>query len=128
MAEIYLELTPAATAALPPIRWINGSAPELPVDYSKQTEKAGMLSGSQRFHIKSMHPRRWTLTWDMLTVAELAAMITLNELNRELHFQNNWEDMAWRHVVITGFEYNVIVGLGPTGCRYGLTMTLAEVL
>jgi len=137
MAEIYLELTPAATVALPPLRWINGAAPTLPIDYSKQMERAGMLSGAQRFHIKSEHPRRWTLVWEMLTSDEFADFLTLNGYNQELHFQNNWEDMTWRHVVITGFQYDPVVKLG--GCfsghvgdsasvgRWNLTITLDEV-
>ena len=127
MAEIYLGLTMSAMNPLPPIRWTNGSAPTLPIDYSKQAEKSRMLSGAQRFHIKSKHPRSWPFAWEMLTVAEFAALAALNAFNQELYFQNNWEGMAWRQVVITRFVPEVVLNLGPTTCRWNLSMTLEEV-
>ena len=128
MAEMYLELTPVAGTPLPPIRWLNGSAPSLPIDYSKQTDKSSMLSGAQRFNLKSKQPRRWSLEWEMLTVAEFAALKTKNGYNQALYFQNNWEDMTWHLVIITSFEYTTALNLGPTPCRYGLKMSLEEVL
>lgn len=128
MAEIYLETDMSATTPLPRIRWVNGSPPNLPIDYSKQAEKSGMLSGAQRFHLKTKQPRRWALAWEMLTAAELGNLITLNEHNHELYFQNNWESMDWHEVVITAFEYTTVLNVGPVGCRYGLTMTLEEVV
>jgi hypothetical protein len=128
MADIYLGPTASAITPLPPIRWTGGGDPGLPIDYSKQADKSSMLSGAQRFNIRSKQPHRWTLTWEMLTAAELADMIVLNEHNHELYFQNNWESADWKEVVITGFEYNVVINAGSVGCRYGLTMTLEEVL
>lgn len=127
MAEMYLGLTMSATNPLPPIRWTGGSAPSMSIDYSKQAEKAGMLSGAQRFHIKSKAPRTWPFSWEMLTIAEFAALVALNNLNQELYFQNNWEDMTWRQVVIVKFEPEVVLNLGPTTCRWNLSMTLEEV-
>jgi hypothetical protein len=116
----------SAMNPLPPIRWTNGSVPTLPIDYSKQVEKAGMLSGGQRFNIKSKHPRSWPLTWQMLTTAEFAVLAGLNALNRELYFQNNWEDATWHEVVITKFEPEAVLNLGPTTCRWNLSMRLEE--
>lgn len=128
MAAIYLGTTQSGATLLPPIRWMGGGEPSMPIDYSKQADKSQMLSGAQRFHLKSKQPRRWTLTWEALTAAEIGDMITLNEENQELWFQNNWESADWREVVIVGFEYDPALNVGPTGCRYGLTMTLEEVV
>jgi hypothetical protein len=91
----------------------------------------------------------------MLSGPELARMITLNEYDRELYLQNNWEDASWREVVITKLEYVPCVktnvcsdgltgatfygapfygdpfygGAGISGWpRYSLSITLEEVL
>lgn len=124
---------------LPPIRWIDGGSPSLPIDYSKQIDKSSMLDGAQRFNFKSRHPRKWTLQWEMLTYAELMMFIGLNDINDWLYFQNNWEGPEWREVVITSFEYTPIVKLGsslPGGsgsaanaaCRFNLSMSIDEVV
>jgi hypothetical protein len=138
MADIYLGPTMSG-APLPPIRWINGASPALPIDFSKQVEKAEMIDGAQRFNFKSRHPRKWSLQWEMLTYDEMMRMIALNEINDSLNFQNNWESAEWRTVVITSFEYTPIVKLGssvPGGsgsaavaaCRFNLSMGLDEVV
>lgn len=127
MADIYLGLTATTTNPLPAIRWTGGGDPGLPIEYGKQMEQAGMLSGAQRYNLKSLHPRRWTLAWEMLTAVELASFITLNEHNGALHFRNEWEDTTWRQVVMAGFEYEPSLNLGPIGCRYRVSFSLEEI-
>lgn len=138
MADIYLGPTMSGTP-LPPIRWINGASPSLPIDYSKQVEKSQMIDGAQRFNFKSYHPRKWTLQWEMLTYDEIIRFLDLNDINGGLYFQNNWEGPEWRTVVITSFEYTPIVKLGsaiPGGsgsaanaaCRWNLSLGLDEVV
>lgn len=137
MADIYLGPTMSG-APLPPFRWSGGGAPDFPHDYSKQVEKETMLDGSTRFNFKSHNPRKWTLSWAMLTPMELADFIALNQLNQALYFQNNWEDATWRQVVITRFEYAPHLKLGhcTTGevgsstavGRWSLDLTLEEVI
>jgi hypothetical protein len=128
MAEIYLGLTISGATLLPPIRWEGGGTPTFPIDYSKQVDRAGMLSGAQRFNFRSHHPRRWPLAWEMLTAAELATFLTLNGDSQELYFQNNWEDATWRQVVIVSFGYEPYLRAGATGCRYGVNIVLEEVV
>ena len=128
MADIYLGLSESGLDPLPPIRWVDGGAPEFGITYSKQVEKASMLNGAQRFNFKSLHPRRWSLAWEMLTAAEMTRLLELNNYNRALSFQNNWEDAEWHDVVITSFEYAPFIKAGPTGCRYSASMTLEEVV
>lgn len=155
MADIYLELTAVATSPLPKIRWSGGGSPTFPIEYSKMFLKSSLLSGSNRYHSQSKQPRRWSLSWEMLSGPELARMITFNEYDRELYLQNNWEDAIWREVVITKFDYAPNVktdtcsggltgatfygvpfygeafygGVGVTGWpRYELSITLEEVL
>jgi len=127
MAAIYLGLTESAIDPLPPIRWAGGGAPGIPTDNSKQVEKASMLDGSTRFNFKSKHPRKWTLEWEMLKDTELADLITLNQYNQSLFFQNNWEDATWREVVIVGFSFDPFLNAGSTACRYSASMELEEV-
>jgi len=127
MADIYLGLTATTTNPLPAIRWTGGGDPGLPIEYGKQMEKAGMLSGAQRFNLKSLHPRRWTLSWEMLTVTEKNRFVTLNGYNRALYYRNEWDATTWRQVVISGFEYEPALNLGPIGCRYRVSFTLEEV-
>lgn len=138
MADIYLGTTMSGSP-LPPIRWLNGGSPSLPIDYSKQIDKSTMIDGSQRFNFKSNHPRKWTLQWEMLTYDELMTLIALNDINDSLYFQNNWEGPEWRTVVITSFEYSPIVKLGSAGpglsgsaanaaCRFNLSLSLDEVV
>jgi hypothetical protein len=128
MAEVYLGLTTSGAILLPPIRWMDGNAPALPVDYSKQIEKASMLDGANRFNYKSEHPRRWQFSWEALTTAELADFIALNEYNHNLQFLNGWEDIGWREVFMTSFEYAPAVNIGPVGCRYAVAITLEEAI
>lgn len=127
MADIYLGPTIAGATLLPPIRWTGGGSPAAPVEYSKSADKSEMLSGVQRYHPKSKQPRRWQFAWEMLTVAEMAAMLTLNGYDTWLYFQNTWESDRWRHVVISGFDYDPVLKAGPSGCRFNLSMTLEEV-
>jgi hypothetical protein len=128
MADIYLGLTESGAELLPPIRWTGGGAPEFGIDYTKQSDKASMLSGATRFNLRLHHPRRWRLEWEMLTAAELAALMVLHAHDEELAFQNNWEDATWREVVITSFDYAPFLKSGATGCRYSVSMTLEEVV
>ena len=128
MADIYLGVTMSGLAPLPPLRWTGSGGPSFPHEYSKQAERASMLDGSVRFDVKSKHPRRWRLKWEMLTSAQLGDFIALNEVNGPLYFQNNWEDATWRTVFMSAFDYEPVVTLGPTGCRYSVDLTLEEVV
>ena len=145
MPDIFLGPTIVGATLLPPIRWVGGGAPDFPIDYSKQIDKAIMLGGEQRFNFRSHDPRRWTLSWEMLTIDELDDLIALNIENRELYFQNGWEDSVWREVVISAFTYAPVVKTGSCGGavyyadpyygsalystspRFNLSMTLEEV-
>ncbi|MBE3124850.1 MAG: hypothetical protein IMZ57_04240, partial [Acidobacteria bacterium] len=115
MPDIYLGLTAGTAILLPPIRWMDGNFPTLPIDYTKQIDKASMLSGAQRFNFKSKHPRRWPFSWEAIRADELSDFILLNGLNQELQFVSGWDDIGWREVVITAFEYapNVKTGSCP---------------
>lgn len=126
MADIYLGPTISGATLLPRIRWMGGRAPGLPAEYPNQVSEAVMLDGSKRFNFKSKHPRRWSLTWEMLTAAEYATMLSLKQNNRALYFQNNWEDATWRRVAIVDFWYDPFLNAGPSPCRYGVTMELRE--
>lgn len=105
MADIYLGITVATAILLPRTRWMDGNAPTLPINYSKQVDKSTMLSGAQKFNFRSHHPRRWQFSWDAIRSYELSDFILLNEYNQELQFLNGWDDIGWREVVITNFEY-----------------------
>jgi hypothetical protein len=128
MADIYLGLTAGTAILLPPIRWTGGGNPGMPIDHTKQIDKATMLDGSPRFNFRFHHPRRWQLAWEMLTAAELAEFLTLHAYESELAFQNNWMSADWLDVVITAFEPAPVLTVGSVGCRYNLTMTLDEVI
>jgi len=106
MPDIYLGPTIVAAMLLPPIRWVDEGQPGFPIDYTKQIEKAGVLSGAQRFNYKSVHQRRWQLSWDHIYDDELDTLITLEGLNVPLWFQNGWEGVAWKEVVIASVEYS----------------------
>ena len=131
MAAIYLGLN-GSEQLLPPVRWVNGGDPHIPIDYSKQIDKATMLDGSTRFNFRSHHPRRWTLGWEAIDSAELVDLLALNAINGELRFQNQWEDTSWRCVVITSFTYDVNVRLSCKAplfnTRYTVSITLEEVV
>jgi hypothetical protein len=127
MAEIYLGLTISGATLLPPIRWTGGQSPEMTISRSKQIESAGMLDGSKRYNIRSKHPRKWPLSWEMLTTAQMASFDLLYSYNTALYFQNNWEGPTWRRVVIVDYDPEPVIGLGPTTCRWNLRMTLEEI-
>lgn len=128
MADIYLGLTAGTAILLPPIRWTDGGDPGFPIDYTKQIDKATMLDGSPRYNFRWHHPRRWELSWQMLTTAEFAALVALHAYESELAFQNNWEDATWRTVVIAAFTPGPYLKAGPTTCRWSLSITLDEVI
>jgi len=127
MADIYLGTSDSGLTPLPPIRWTDGGNPAMPLDYSKQFEEARMLSGGIRINCKSVHPRTWEHSWEMLTAAEFAVFTALNALNQALYYQNNWEDAVWRMVFIKSFKPEPALKLGPTVCRWNLTINLLEV-
>jgi hypothetical protein len=128
MADIYLGLTESGAILLPPIRWTGGGSPSFPIDYSKQVDKASMLSGARRFNFRVWHPRTWPLAWEMLTAAETAEMRTLRGYNQELMFQNNWESADWIMVTMMDLQVEPYLKAGATGCRYSVSMILEEVI
>jgi hypothetical protein len=95
-----------------PIRWIEGNAPELPVDYSKQIDRATTLSGAARFNYRQRHPRRWQFSWEALRDGQLAELMTLVGYNQPLWIRNEWDDLIVRRAYITEFEYTPMVRLG----------------
>lgn len=128
MANIYLGQV-GIEALLPPVRWVNGGSPNIPIDYSKQIDKATMLDGSTRFNFRAHHPRTWQLEWEAIADSELGDLITLNEVLETLRFQNNWEDATWRCVIITKFSYSANVRLScPNHTLWDVSMTLEEVV
>lgn len=128
MADIYLGLT-GAEVLLPPIRRVGGFDAQIPIEYSKQIDKATMLGGATRYNFRAHHPRRWTLEWEAITEAELADLLLLNGYEEGLQFQNNWEDATWHEVVITDFRYPVNIKLSCAGdSRFDVTMVLDEVI
>jgi hypothetical protein len=128
MADIYLGLTVGTAVLLPPIRWTGGGNPGMPIDHTKQIDKATMLDGSPRYNFRFHHPRRWVLSWEMLTALEFASFLTLHAHESELAFQNNWMSADWLTVVMWPLQYDPVLKVGATGCRYNLTMTLEEVI
>lgn len=140
MPNIYLGATISGVILLPPIRWTGGEAPNFPIDHTKQIDKAAMLDGGVHYNIREHHPRRWPLSWEMLTANEMDDFFYLNGLNSELVFQNNWEDTQWRDVIIIQFEYAPVVELGHcwpdagsstlniSDGRWSVSMTLEEVI
>jgi hypothetical protein len=122
MADVYLGPSESEATLLPPIRWMGGGSPGLPIDYAKQLDRATMLSGGLRFNFRLVHPRRWQFAWEALTIAEVNDFLTLREYDTPLWFQNNWEDAEWREVMISTFEISPVVNMGGctgTGARYG---------
>jgi hypothetical protein len=140
MPNIYLGATISGAILLPPIRWIDGGAPAFPIDHTKKIDNAMMLDGGVHYNIREHHPRRWVLSWEMLTPNEMDDFFYLNDLHSELVFQNNWEDTQWRDVIITQFEYAPVVKLGHcwpdaggstldiSDGRWSVSMTLEEVI
>ena len=141
MPNIYLGATQATALAngLPPIRWTDGGDPGFPIDYTKQIDKATMLDGAPRYNFRWHHPRRWTLSWEMLTTDEFDYFLVLNAYEAELKFLNEWEESDWRDVVISAFEYTPVVKLGACfvgyvgdsglhGGRWNVSITLDEVI
>lgn len=126
MADIYLGTSTTGLTPLPPIRWLNGSDPGLPVDAGKSIDEAVMLDGARHYNSRAHSPRTWNLAWEMLTSAEYQRLRALRNLNQGLYFQNNWEDGTWWLVVVADFQYTPHLRLGQTGCRWDLTMVLKQ--
>ena len=122
MADIYLGPTISGAILLPRIRWAGGGAPVLPADHSKTVNKATVLSGAWRFDIRPDGKKSWPLAWDFLTDAELADLISLDELNRKLWFQNGWEGAGWQKVSIARFEYAPVINLDLCGGKFWPTI------
>ncbi len=126
MADIYLGTTASGLTPLPPIRWVRGSQPSIPIDASKSLDEAVMLDGTRRYNARANSPRTWPLTWEMLTTAEFQTLLALRNLNQGLYFQNNWEDATWWYVTIADFQYTPLLNLGQNGCRWNVQMVLKQ--
>lgn len=113
-----------ATVILPPTMSIS-----MPVEIPKQIDKAKMSDGSFRWGFLKKH-RNWSLSWPILTKAQLDALITLYDFNSILRWQNNDESAVWYNVVITDFSYDSInpIPLGGVVEYYSASMTLEEAI
>jgi hypothetical protein len=127
VADIYLGPT-GAEILLPPIRRIGSFDARIPVDYSKQIDKATMLDGQTRANFRSHHPRRWgPIEWEAITAAERANFIALRNRNERLRFQNGFEGATWYCVIIADMRIDVDVKHSCTGdTRFSVSMTLEE--
>ena len=128
MAAIYLGTNTSGSELhlLPPIRWMRGQAPDLSIDAPKAVDQATMLDGSWHFNHRDVSPRRWPLSWQGLTSAELAVFLALRAENGPLYFQNNWESAEWWIVSIVDFQYVAQIRTGATPCLYDVQMTLMQ--
>ncbi len=108
---------------LPRIRWIERQAPGIPAAAGPRIDQGTMLDGTWRFNRRRKDQRSWSFVWQMLTGAELAIFLAIQEQNGKLHFQNNWESPEWRWVNIVNF------GIWPepkAPDRYRVELTLEQ--
>jgi len=79
----------------------------LPIDLTKQVEKARMSDGSFRLAFFQDH-RKWKLNFPALVDADLAQLITLVGWDEILRWNNLDEEDHVYEVVITDFSYDSI--------------------
>ena len=96
----------------------------MPIAMPKQIEKGVMSDGSFRWAFFKKH-RKWELEWTVLTVAQLAVLITANDHNAILRWQNLDESAVWYNVVVTDFSYDSVDPISATK-YYKASMTLEE--
>ena len=69
---------------------VPGVAISMPIEYSKQIRRVEMSDGSRRWGFYDKF-RRWQVTCNGITKAELDPLITEWERSQILKFQNNYE-------------------------------------
>ena len=99
----------------------------MPISMSKQIDKGVMSDRSFRWAIFKKH-RVWELTWTYLTAADLALLVTANDHNVALRWQNLDESAVWHNVIVTEFAYDSVdpMPAGAAVVSYKATMTLEE--
>jgi hypothetical protein len=96
----------------------------LPTIVGKQMTSAVMSDGNLRYGMFAGQ-RHWQLSWVSLTAAQLADLVALRAMNKNLSYQNNYESTTKYTVVVTAFSYDVInPGITPT--YYTATMMLEQ--
>ena len=96
----------------------------LPIDLTKQVEKARMSDGSFRWAFFQEH-RKWRLNFPALLIADLDQLIRLVGYDEILRWQNLDERADIYDVVITDFSYDSIDPIS-TIKYYKASMTLEE--
>jgi len=86
---------------------VAGVAISMPIEYSKQLRRVEMSDGSRRWGFYDQF-RRWRVTCNKTTNAQLTSLITEWERNQVLKFQNNYESATSYDVVMTDFSYECI--------------------
>ena len=104
----------------------------LPIDLTKQVEKARMSDGSFHWAFFQEH-RKWKLSFPALLIADLDQLIRLVGYDEILRWQNLDERADIYEVVITDFSYDAINPM-PIGADaldveyYKASMTLEEAI
>ena len=86
---------------------VPGVAISMPIEYSKQIRRVEMSDGSRRWGFYDKF-RRWQVTCNGITKAELDPLITEWERSQILKFQNNYESATSYDVVMIDFSYECI--------------------
>jgi len=86
---------------------VAGVAISMPIGYSKQLRRVEMSDGSRRWGFYDKF-RRWQVSCNGITKAQLDLLITEWERNQALKFQNNYEAAIKYDVVMIDFSYECI--------------------
>jgi len=86
---------------------LSGVAISMPVEYVKQLRRVEMSDGSRRWGFYDKF-RRWQVSCNGITKAQLDLLITEWERNQALKFQNNYEAATSYDVVMLDFSYECI--------------------
>lgn len=112
---------------LPPISWLGGEGPLVPVDYGRQADGQTMLDGSVRYNFRPRAMKSWELEWGRLTAAQFAEIAELYVLGRPLRLQCGYISADWYWVVFDAFKVNArVTSFLSSTPLYSLSMTLKE--
>jgi len=103
---------------------VGGVAISMPIEYSKQLSRVVMSDGSRRWGFYDKF-RRWQLSCNGATKAQLDLLITEWERSAALKFQNNYEAATSYDVVMTDFSYECI-NPNDTTKYYRVNFTVEE--
>ena len=111
---------------LPVVRWLEGDKPSFPRRPIKVIHSAKMSDGTTRYGFFEKK-FEWSLAWGYLTKAQIDDLLTLQDLNQQLRFLDNWEDSTWFNVIIFDFNYEVMDSSMRNMNCYRAEMILVEV-